>query len=124
MSRGVSVWESLSRGSLSGERGSLSGVSVQGEGGLCPGGSLGVSVQGESLSREGLCPGGGLCLGVSVQGGSLSGRPPYSNERAVRILLECILAILLLFGPYTILCLGINENLNINMFHNFNKSAQ
>ena len=123
MSRGVSVWESLSGGSLS-------GVSVQGEGGLCPGGIFvqgdlcpgGVSVQG-SLCPGALCPGGGLCLGVSVQGGSLAGRPPYSNERAVRILLECILAISLLFGPYTILCLGINENLNINMFHNFNKSA-
>ena len=35
----------------------------------------GVSIQG------GLCPGGG----------SLSGRPPYSEERAVCILLECIL---------------------------------
>ena len=44
-------------------------VSIQG--GLCPGGSL---------SR------GGLCLGVS-----LLGRPPYGNERAVRILQECIL---------------------------------
>ena len=40
--------------------------------GLCPGG---VSVQG------GLCP-GGLCHGDP---------PPYGNERAVRILLECIL---------------------------------
>ena len=45
-----------------------------------------------SLSR------GGLCLGeVSVQGGLCPGRylsgrpPPYSEERAVRILLECFL---------------------------------
>ena len=73
----VSVWESLSRGVS--VQGSLSRkVSVQGVSvheGLCPG----VPVQ------EGLCP-GGLCLG-----GSLSGRPPYGNVRAVRIILECIL---------------------------------
>ena len=53
-----------------------------------------------SLSR-GLCPGGfclrGLCLGGSLSEGSLSvgglchGDPPYGNEQAVRILLECIL---------------------------------
>ena len=61
------------------------GVSVQG----------GISVQGASLSG-GLCPGGG---GLCPWGwGSLSGRPPketpmYGNERAVRILLECILVI-------------------------------
>ena len=56
-----------------------------GEGDLCPGGSLsgGVSVWG------GLCPGR-----VSVWG-SMSWRPPpYGNERAVRILLECILVFL------------------------------
>ena len=57
-------------------------VSVQGGG----------SVQGSlclrgSLSRIGLCP------GVSVQGGSLSGIPLYSNEWAVRILQECILVL-------------------------------
>ena len=40
-------------------------------GGLCPGGFCPGS----------LCPGGGLC----------KGDPPYGNERAVRILLECIL---------------------------------
>ena len=83
--QGVSAWEvSVQRGSLS--RGSLSGgVSVQGAGGLCPG-------------VGGLCPGvGGLCPGGSLSGGSLLGRPPhtenppYSNDRAVRILLECIL---------------------------------
>ena len=68
--------------------------------GLCPGGlCMGVSLQGESLSK------GGLCLGVSVWGvsvwvvlcrGGLLGRPlwketpMYGNERAVRIILECI----------------------------------
>ena len=54
------------------------GVSVQG-GGLCLGGSLsrGVSVQG----------GWGLCQGDPLP----RQRPPYGNERAVRILLECIL---------------------------------
>ena len=61
-------------GSLSG--GSLSRWSLSG------GGVLG------GLSRlGGLCPG----WGVSVQGGSLSRIPPYSNERVVRILLECII---------------------------------
>ena len=85
------------------------GVSVQGSfcpGGLSPEGRLclqgvfvwgglvqGVSVQGVSLQRgisvQGfLCPEGGW---VSVRGGSLSGRPLYGKERAVRILLECIL---------------------------------
>ena len=54
----------------------------------------------EDLCPGGLCLGGGICpgglcpgWGVSVQGGSLSRRPPYSNERVVRILLECILII-------------------------------
>ena len=85
------------------------GVSVQGD--LCPE----VLYPGGSLSRgslsESLCPGdpslsrGCVCLGgVSVHGGclcpgwslskgrgSLSGRHPYGNVRAVRILLECIL---------------------------------
>ena len=51
----------------------------------------GISVQG-SLCLGGLCPGGGLC-----PRGSLLGRPPdrdpppYGNERAVLIPLECIL---------------------------------
>ena len=45
--------------------------------GLCLGR---VSVQGRSLSREGLCP-GRVCHGDL----------PYGKERAVRILLECIL---------------------------------
>ena len=54
--------------------------------GLCPG--VGASVQGVSvrgsLSRGSLS--GGLC-----PAGSLSVRPPYGNERAVHILLKCIL---------------------------------
>ena len=41
--------------------------------------SRGVSVQ------------GGLCLGVSVQGVSVTETLAYSKERAVCILLECIL---------------------------------
>ena len=64
---------------------------------LCPGR---VSVLG-GLHLGGLCPGGSLSRGSlsrwvsvggrSVQGGSLSGIPPYGNERAVRIIMECIL---------------------------------
>ena len=66
-----------------------------------------VSVQGEQLSKGGLCPRGclskigslsrgvsvlgSLCLGVSVQGGLCHRDPLYSNEQAVHILLECIL---------------------------------
>ena len=61
-------------------RGSLS------TGSLCP---WGVSV------HRGLCLGGSLSRWVSAQGvpvqGSLSGRLPYGNVRAVLILLECIL---------------------------------
>ena len=114
------------------------GISVRGGGGFLSEGSLSrrlsrrVSVQGVSLSRRDLCPGGlclrgasvqdwgslsgcglcpegvslyrmdfcpgGFCRGVSAQwrfclGGSLSGRHPlpYGNERAVHMLLECIL---------------------------------
>ena len=64
-------WGSLSKGDSlsSGEE-----VPVQGGGGLCPGRSL-----------------SGLCPGWSLSGGSVSGRPPYGNEWAVHILLECIL---------------------------------
>ena len=54
-------------------------------GDLCPGG--GVSVQ------EGICS-GCLCPGVSLSRRSLSGRPPYGKERAVRIPLECILLVI------------------------------
>ena len=57
---------------------------------------------GVCLSTGGsMSTGGSLSRGVSVRGsfspervsvwGSLSGRPPYSYVRAVRILLECIL---------------------------------
>ena len=62
------------------------GVSVSVWGGLCPG----VSVQGGGSVQGGLPRG-------SLSRGSLSGRPPkteippYSNERVVHILLECIL---------------------------------
>ena len=84
--------------------GSLSrGVFVQGgfcPGDLCPGGSLSRG----SLSRqvsvwEGLCPEGvsvqgvSLSKGFSVHGGffSVTETPLDDNERAVGILLECIL---------------------------------
>ena len=40
-----------------------------------------------------LCPGGYL-FGVSLSRRSLSGRPPYGKERAVRIPLECILLVI------------------------------
>ena len=59
-----------------------------GGGGLCP--SM------HHRSHDQVCL-GGLCPGGLCPGGSLSGRvsiretPPYGNERAVRILLECIL---------------------------------
>ena len=44
---------------------------------------------------EGLCPGVAIKGGLYQGGGSLSGRSPlYSNEREVRILLECILVCL------------------------------
>ena len=63
------------------------GVSVQG-GGLCPGRG--------SLSREGVSVWGVSVQGVSVQGVSIweippDRDPPYGNERAICILLECIL---------------------------------
>ena len=86
--QGVSVQGDLCPEGFSVQRGSLSRA-----GGLCSGGSLfrgglcpeGVSLQGRgSLSR-------GSLSGQSLSGGSLLGRPRYSNERAVRILLECIL---------------------------------
>ena len=64
---------SLSRGALS------RGLCPEGK--LCPGG---VSVQG-SLSRGSLSRGDLCQWGVSVR------ETPYSNVRAVRILLECIL---------------------------------
>ena len=115
MSRGLCIWSrvpsrglmsrglclgTLSGGSLSRgvSRGSLSGrVSVWGS--LTWGVSVqGVSVRGVSFQRisvwEGLCLGflseallGGLCQ----SGKPPNGDPHYSLERAVRILLECIL---------------------------------
>ena len=51
-------------------------------GGFCPGGSLSEG----SLSR-----GRGSLSGGSLSRGSLLGRPPYGNDRAVCILLACIL---------------------------------
>ena len=96
LSRGVCPWgslsrESLSRGSLS--RGSLLGVSVYGSlsggvclRGLCPGGFLPRGSLSGGLCLGGLCPGGSLCW-VCVR----EPPPPYGNEQAVRILLECIL---------------------------------
>ena len=60
---------------------------------VCPRGSLSrgrvVSVWGISV-KGGLCQ-GGIYLGVSLLGRPSRHRPPYSNERAVCILLECIL---------------------------------
>ena len=69
--------------------------------GLCP---WGLHLGGGVFCLGGLCLGTGVCVrgvsvkGVSVWGGSLSGgslswRPPYGNERTVRILLECIIFI-------------------------------
>ena len=89
--RGVSV----QRGGLYPGRGSLSreGVSIQG-GGLYPGrGSLsrGSLFRG-SLSREVSVQWVSVHWGVSVQGVSV--RDQYSNELAVRILLECVLVCL------------------------------
>ena len=55
-----------------------------GGGHLCPGrGSLSKEV---SVRQGSLCP-----EGVFVWGGLCHGDPPYGNERAVRLLLECIL---------------------------------
>ena len=66
--------------------GSLSGGEFSG---LCPG-LGGVSVQDWGISVQGV---GGLCPGVSVQRVVSVRETPllYGNERAVRILLECIL---------------------------------
>ena len=65
---------------------------VSGQGGFC----LGVSVQ-RGLCQGSHCPGGGSLSRGSLsrrplsweslsRGGSLSGRPPYGKEQAVRIL--------------------------------------
>ena len=69
--------------------------SVQGSlsGGLCPVTGVCLSTGGGlSLGEEGLHPGGSLSMGVSVRETPLDRDPPYGNERAVRTLLECILA--------------------------------
>ena len=70
----------------------LGGVSVQ-WGSLSGGWSLStqVSVQGVSVQGS-LCPGGSLSRGLSVKGALCQEDPQYSNERAVRILMECIVA--------------------------------
>ena len=91
----------LSMGGSGGVPVSVHGGFCPGMGGLCPGGGglsrgWGVCIGGgESLSRGwGVSVQGGLCPGWgSLSRGSLSWRPPspYGNERAVRILLECIL---------------------------------
>ena len=94
---GLGPGGSLSRGfSLAGEV-SINGGSLSKAfctGGLCPGGSLFKgSLSRGSLSRGGFCP-RGLCPG-------LSGSPAqYSEERTVRILLECILVALKCFRVF------------------------
>ena len=130
---GISIWgisvQGVSARGVSVQGGLHPGVSIQEgvsvQGGLClgslyPGGSpsrgspsrrgslsrevcaWGVSIQG-GLHPEGLHPGGGLCPGGSLFRGSLSGRPPCSNEWAVRILLEYILVYLcLMFVFHTV----------------------
>ena len=81
VSRGVSV-----QGGVCPEGVSVWEVSVQGV--LCPGG--GVSVRGVSV--QGVSVWVGLCLGGLYQGLSvMETPPPYGNEWAVCILLECIL---------------------------------
>ena len=68
----------------------LSATLFTGEGSLSSGG-VGVG----SVQPRGLCPAGGVSVqqGGLCLGGSLSGRPPYGKERAVRILLECVLVV-------------------------------
>ena len=51
-----------------------------------------VSVQGVSFQGV-LCPGGSLSRESLSRGVSVTETPPYGNERAVRILLECILVV-------------------------------
>ena len=92
LSRGVSVQgvsvqrghqRSLSWGSLSSTSLSM-GVSVQGH--LCPEGSLSRGSLSLGISR------GSLSWGSLSRGGLCQGdHPAYGKERAVRILLECIL---------------------------------
>ena len=95
--QGVSVWGvsvqgiSVQGGSV--QRSLSRGVSVHD--GLCPGGLCPGGLCPGGLCPGGFCPGGlsvqrGLCLAGSLFGGVLE-TPPYGNEWAVRILLECIL---------------------------------
>ena len=49
------------------------------------------------LCLGGPCPGESLSRGVSVQRGLCQGEPPCGKQRAVRILLECILVSFLFF---------------------------
>ena len=82
------------------------------QGGLCPGGALpmGVSVQRASLSK-----------GVSFQGVFVRETPraenlPYGKERAVHILLECILVI---FLSLSFSCHSINFQKRNTLSHEF-----
>ena len=117
LSRGISVWGVSVQASLC-SGGLCPGWSLSRRC-LCPRGSQsrrGVSVWGVSVQGD-LSPEGGLCLGGLCPGGSQFMRegvsvwgvvsvretprtktppPPYGNERAVRILLECILVWVLL----------------------------
>ena len=77
---------STGAGGLSKGMGSLSGRGALSGGGLCPEGSVWGSVS----RGRGLWPGGGSVSRGSV-GGVCQPPPPYAKERAVRILLECIL---------------------------------
>ena len=108
LSRGVfSIMGSLSRGSLLGDLcpgGLYPGVFIQG--GFC----LGHLCPGVSLSRGSLCLGGSLSRGVCVRETPLDREPPYSNEWAGRILLECILVL------YTLIFKSISQ---INNRKNF-----
>ena len=53
---------------------------------------------------RGVCPQGDLCLWYHVPSGGLPDRdflPPYGKQRAVRILLECILVVDFLMQIFT-----------------------
>ena len=71
--------------------GHMTGVSLSWGGCLCPGGSLsrGVLLQGVSVGR--VIVQYGLCLGGSLSGIPPRKRPMYSNDWAVRILLNAFL---------------------------------